>query len=85
MKKKHDFLKLPAEAPAHRKVFLEDKDISQLTQLTQEAFMKLCEHYDEIIFKNSSNIGKTMLVKMEIDTENHPHHFKTLHTTLKTL
>ena len=46
MKKKDDFLKLPAEAPAHRKVFLEDKDISQQTQ---EAFVKLCERYDKII------------------------------------
>ena len=32
MKKKDDFLKSPAEAPAHRKVLLEDKDISQQTQ-----------------------------------------------------
>ena len=46
MKKKDDFLKLPAEAPAHRKVFLEDKDIFQQTQ---EAFVKLCERYDKII------------------------------------
>ena len=28
MKKKDDFLKSPAKAPAHRKVLLEDKDIS---------------------------------------------------------
>ena len=32
MKKKDDFLKSPAEAPAHRKVLLEDKDISPKTQ-----------------------------------------------------
>ena len=32
MKKNDDFLKSPAEAPAHRKVLLEDKDISQQTQ-----------------------------------------------------
>ena len=28
--------------------------------------------YDDIISKNSGDIGKTMLVEMEIDTGNHP-------------
>ena len=69
MKKKDDFLKSPAEAPAHRKVLLEDKDISQQTQ---KAFKKPCERYDNIISKNSGDIGKTMPVEMEIDTGNHP-------------
>ena len=69
MKKKDDFLKSPAEAPAHRKVLLEDKDISQQTQ---NAFERLCERYDEIISKHSGNIGKTMLVEMEIEMGNHP-------------
>ena len=84
MKKKDDFLKSPAEVPTHRKVLLEDKDISPKTQ---KAFEKLCERYDKIISKNSGDIGKTMLVEMEIDTGNHPlpHHIQTLHTTLKTL
>ena len=84
MKKIDDFLKSPAEAPAHRKVLLEDKDISQQTQ---KAFERLCKHYDKIISKNSGDIGKTMLVEIEIDTGNlpSPHCFKTLHTTLKTL
>ena len=69
MQKKDDFLKSPAEGPTHRKVLLEDKDISPKTQ---KAFEKLCERYDEIISKNSGDIGKTMLVEMEIDTGNHP-------------
>ena len=69
MKKDDDFLKSPAEAPVHRKVLLEDKDISPKTQ---KAFDKLCERYDDIISKNSGDIGKTMLVEMEIDTGNHP-------------
>ena len=38
----------------------------------QEPFDKLCEKYDNIISKNSGDIGKTMLVEMEIDTGNHP-------------
>ena len=83
MTKKDDFLKSPAEVPVHRKVLLEDKDISPKTQ---KAFDKLCEKYDDIISKNSGDIGKTMLVEMEIETGNHPpHSIKTLHTTVKTL
>ena len=70
MQKKDDFLKSPVEAPTPRKVLLEDKDISPKTQ---KAFKKMCERYDEIISKNSGDIGKTMLVEMEIDTGNHPH------------
>ena len=69
MKKKDDFLKSPAEAPTTRKVLLEDKDISPKTQ---KAFKQLCERYDDIMSKNSGDIGKTMLVEMEIDTGNHP-------------
>ena len=72
MQKDDDFLKSPAEAPVHRKVLLEDKNISPKTQ---EAFDKLCKKYkkyDDIISKNSGDIGKTMLVEMEIDTGNHP-------------
>ena len=68
MKKKDDFLKSPAKAPTTRKVLLEDKDISPKTQ---KAFKQLCERYDDIISKNSGDIGKTMLVEMEIDTGNH--------------
>ena len=69
MQKDDNFLKSPVEAPVHRKVLLEDKNISPRMQ---EAFDKLCEKYDNIILKNSGNIGKTMLVEMETDTGNHP-------------
>ena len=68
-KKENDFLKSPAEAPVHRNVLPEDKNISQKTQ---EAFDTLCKKYDDIISKNSGDIRKTMLVEMEIDTGNHP-------------
>ena len=69
IQKKDGLLKSPAEALIHRKVLLEDKDISPKTQIALE---KPCEQYDEIISKNSGDIGKTMLVEMEIDTGNHP-------------
>ena len=69
MRKKDDFLKSPADVPAHRKVILENKNISSQTRA---AFEQLCEKYDEVISKNSGDIGKTMLIEMEIDTGNHP-------------
>ena len=69
MRKKDDFLKSPADVPAHCKVILEDKNISSKTKT---AFEQLCEKYDEVISKNSGDIGKTMLIEMEIDTGNHP-------------
>ena len=69
VQKDDDFLKSPAEAPVDRKVLLEDKNISPKMQ---EAFDKLCKKYNDIISKNSDDIGKTMLVEMEIDTGNHP-------------
>ena len=68
MQKEDDFLKSPAEAPVHRKVLLEEKNISLKTQ---QAFDELCSKYEDIISKNSDDIGKTMLVEMEIDTGNH--------------
>ena len=48
MRKKDDFLKLPADVSAHRKVLLEDKGISPKTKA---AFEELCEKYDDIISK----------------------------------
>ena len=69
MQKENNFLKSPAEAPVHRKVLLENKNIFPKIQ---EAFDELCKKYYDIISKNSGDIGKTMLVEMEIDTGNHP-------------
>ena len=46
LQKEDDFLKSPVETPVHRKVLLEDKNISPKTQ---QAFDKLCEKYDNII------------------------------------
>ena len=54
MQKEDDVLKSTTEAPVHRKVLLEDKGISPKTQ---QAFDKLCEKYEDIISKNSDNIG----------------------------
>ena len=79
MQKEDDFLKSPVEPPVHRKVHFEDKNTSPKTQ---QVFDELCQKFEDIISKNSGDIGKTMLVEMEIYTGNHPPlHIKALHTT----
>ena len=64
-----NFIKSPAEVDAHRKVDLEDKVIKEETK---EKFHKLCDRYDQIISKGSADIGKTLLVEMDIDTGDNP-------------
>ena len=64
-----NFIKSPAEVKAHRKVHLEDKKIKQETR---QEFNKLCDRFDDIISKGSNDIGKTLLVKMDINTGDSP-------------
>ena len=64
-----NFIKSPAEVEAHRKVDLEDKKIKVKTK---QAFDKLCDRFDDIISKGSDDIGKTLLVEMDIDTGDSP-------------
>ena len=60
-----NFIKSPAEVEAHRKVDLEDKKIKEETR---QEFNKLCDQFDDIISKGSDDIGKTLLVEMDINT-----------------
>ena len=48
---------------------LEDKKIKQETR---QEFNKLCNRFDDIISKGSDDIGKTLLVEMDIDTGDSP-------------
>ena len=64
-----NFIKSPAEVDTHRKVELEDKEI---TEETREKFKDLCDSYDNIISKGSGDIGKILLVEMDIDTGDSP-------------
>ena len=57
------------EVEAHRKVDLEDKKIKEETR---QEFNKLCDQFDDIISKGSDDMGKTLLVKMDIDTGDSP-------------
>ena len=67
----HDaaFLCSPADVPGPRKVQLQDKDIT--TDIRQK-FKELCDEYGEAFSKNNKDIGRTKLVKMDIDTGDSP-------------
>ena len=67
----HDtaFLCSPADVPGPRKVQLQEKDIT--TDIRQK-FEELCGEYGEAFSKNNEDIGRTKLVKMDIDTGDSP-------------
>ena len=67
----HDtaFLCSPADVPGSCKVQLQDKDIT--TDIRQK-FQELCDEYGEAFSKNNEDIGRTKLVKMDIDTGDSP-------------
>ena len=67
----HDtaFICSPADVPGPRKVQLQDKNIT--TDIRQK-FEELCEEYGEAFSKNNEDIGRTKLVKMDIDMGDSP-------------
>ena len=67
----HDtaFICSPADVPGPRKMQLQDKTIT--TDIRQK-FKELCEEYGEAFSKNSEDIGRTKLVKMDSDTGDSP-------------
>ena len=63
------FLCSPADVPGPCKVQLQDKDIT--TDIRQK-FEELCEQYGEAFSKSNEDIGRTKLVKMDIDMGDSP-------------
>ena len=63
------FITSPADIDIHRKVDLQDAEI---TKEHQEAFKELCDEYKDILSIYSSDIGKTPLIEMEVDTGDSP-------------
>ena len=59
------FICSPADVPGHRKVHLQDKDISG--DICQR-FEELCDEYGQAFSKHNEDIGRTKLVKMDVDT-----------------
>ena len=60
-----DFLTSPAGIYPNRRVELEDAKISEEMKWH---FMQLCSQYEDVFSKKNQDIGKTMLIEMEIDT-----------------
>ena len=63
------FICSPADVPGHRKVHLQDKDISGDVH---QRFEELCEEYGQVFSKHNEDIGRTKLVKMDVDTADSP-------------
>ena len=59
------FITSPADVDTHRKVKLQDTEV--LDHYKKE-FEELCKEYKDIFSKDSSDIGKTPLITMEIET-----------------
>ena len=63
------FITSPTDIDVHRKINLQDADISDEHQ---RAFKELCHEFKDIFSVDSGDIGKTPLVEMEIDTGDSP-------------
>ena len=63
------FITSSADVDTHRKVKLQDAEVLDKYKID---FEKLCEEYDDIFSKDSSDIGKTPLITMEIETGDSP-------------
>ena len=63
------FITSPADVDTHRKVKLQDAEVLDKYKID---FEKLCEEYNDIFSKDSSDIGKTPLITMEIETGDSP-------------
>ena len=63
------FITSPTDVDTHRKVKLQDAEVLDKYKIE---FEKLCEEYDDIFSKDSSDIGKTPLITMETETGDSP-------------
>ena len=63
------YITSPADTDVHRKVELQDADVSEEHQ---NAFKELSNEFNDIFLVDLSDIGKTPLVELEIDTRDSP-------------
>ena len=63
------FIASPAEVNTHRRVNLQD---AQVLAKYREQFKLLCKEFEDIFSKDSTDIGKTPLITMDIDTGDSP-------------
>ena len=63
------FITSPEEVNTHRKMQLQDAEVAKKYK---EQFKQLCKEFEDIFSKDSTDIGKTHLITMDIDTEDSP-------------
>ena len=63
------FITSPAEVNTHRKMQLQD---AEMTEEYREKFRLLCREFEDVFSKDSTDIGKTPLITMDIDTGDSP-------------
>ena len=63
------FICSPTDVPGHRKAHLQDKEVSADIH---QRFEELCEEYGQAFSQPNENIGRTKLIKMDIDTGDSP-------------
>ena len=64
-----DFITSPADIAGPHKADLQDFEI---TEKKMKAFCKLCDKYADVFLDSSGDIGRTPLIKMDIDTGENP-------------
>ena len=67
--KQTSFITSPVDVEGHRKAKLKDVQVSDEDQAQ---FRSLCEEFQDVFSSDSQDIGKTPLIKMDIDTGSSP-------------
>ena len=68
-KEEKKFNTLPADIDTYRETKLKD---AELSEQDREKFETLCIQYDDVFSKDSTDLGRSPLLTMEIDTGDHP-------------
>ena len=63
------FITSPAEVNTQRKMQLQDAEVAKKYK---EQFKQSCKEFEDVFSKDSTDIGKTPLITMDIDTRDSP-------------
>ena len=63
------FIASPADIETHREIKLKDADVEPEQR---QQFEDLCNEFDDVFSKDSTDLGRTPLLTMDIDTGDHP-------------
>ena len=63
------FIPSPANIDTHREVKLKDADVEPEQR---QQFENLCNEFEDVFSKDSTDLGRTLLLTMDIDTGDHP-------------